>query len=275
MGLGVFDLTGGPFLTLYGVLLVTAIVAGFAIPRWLRPDGRSARLTNPDQIAYLAGGSLRYVDTVLARLLAAGKIAVEGRTQARIVAPPVLAAGPERSVLALPTPSPWPRVMKAVSGHAATVHDKLVDAGLLFDRGTALQLRFWQTAPYLMLIAFGAIKWDIGTERGRPVGFLSALLVITAVFALIRFVTIDRRTRAGIDALAAARDGADRLRRAPTDDEIPMAVALFGTTVLVGSAWNDYHAMRAASGSGDSGSGGSADGGGGGCGGGGCGGCGS
>lgn len=274
MGLGPFDLHGPAFLTLYSVLLGLTIVAGFVIPRWLRPEGRSARLSDPDQIAYLAGGSLRYVDAVVARLLAAGKIGIEGRSAARILAAPVLAAGPERSVLALPTPSPWPRVIKTISGHAHGVRDKLVDAGLLIDSGTALQLRFWQTAPYLMLIAFGAIKWDIGAERGRPVGFLSALLVITAVFALIRFMTIDRRTRGGIDTLSAARNGADRLRRAPTDDEIPMAVALFGTTVLAGSAWNDYHAMRAAGGSG-SGSGSSSDGGGSGCGGGGCGGCGS
>lgn len=274
MGLGPFDLHGPAFLTLYSVLLGLTIVAGFVIPRWLRPEGRGARLTDPEQLAYLAGGSLRYVDTVVARLLAAGKIGIEGRSAARILAPPVLAAGPERSVLALPTPSPWPRVIKAISGHAHAVQEKLVAADLLIDRGTALQLRFWQTAPYLMLMVFGAIKWDIGTGRGRPVGFLSALLVITAVFALIRFVTIDRRTRGGIDALTEARNGSDRLRRAPTDDEMPMAVALFGTTVLAGSAWNDYHAMRSASGSGESGSSGS-DSGGGGCGGGGCGGCGS
>jgi uncharacterized protein (TIGR04222 family) len=273
MGLGPFDLHGPAFLTLYGVLLGLTIVAGFAIPRWLRPEGRSARLTDPDQIAYLAGGSLRYVDAVVARMLAAGKIAVDGRNAARILAPPVLTAGPERSVLALPTPTPWARVMKAVSGHAKAIEAQLVRAELLIDRGTALQLRFWQTTPYLLLLVFGAIKWDVGVGRGRPVGYLTAFLILTAIFALIRFASIDRRTRGGVEVLATARTGADRLRRAPTDDEMPMAVALFGTVVLAGSEWNDYHAMRAASSSGDSGSSGSD--GGGGCGGGGCGGCGS
>lgn len=274
MDLGVFDLTGGPFLALYGVLLAGAIVAGFAIPRWLRPEGRQARLTDPDQIAYLAGGSVRYTDTVVARLLAAGKIAIEGRSNARIVAAPVLAAGPERSVLALPTPAPWGRVIKAVSGHGRAVDEQLVRADLLIDAAMALKLRVWQTVPYLMLLLFGAIKWDIGSERGRPVGFLTALLAITAIFALIRFFSVDRRTRGGIETLKALRDGADRLRRAPTTDETALAVALFGTTVLAGSEWNAYHAMRAASGSGDGGSS-SSDSGGSGCGGGGCGGCGS
>lgn len=273
MGLGVFDLTGGPFLALYGVLMIATIIAGFVIPRWLRPDGNSARATDPDEIAYLAGGPLRYVDAVIARMLAAGTIAVEGRNAAQIVAPPVLAAGPERSVLALPTPSPWGRVMKAVTPHARAVDDKLVGKGLLISRDVVQQLRLWQTSPYILLMLFGAIKWDVGVGRGRPVGFLTALLIVTIVLAVIRFAAVDRRTRGGIEALASARSSGDRLRRAPTDDEIPLAVALFGTTVLAGSEWNAYHAMRAASSSGDSGN--SSSDGGGGCGGGGCGGCGS
>lgn len=272
MGLGVFDLTGGPFLELYLALLFGTIIAGFAIPRWLRPQGRQARVSDPDAIAYLAGGSIRYVDAVIARLLAAGKIAVEGGGTARIVAPPVLTRGAERSVLALATPTPWPRVMRAVAPHARAVEDKLVGMGLMIDRGRALQLRLWQTMPYALLMLFGAIKWDVGVERGRPVGFLAALLVVTAVFALIRFAAVDRRTRGGVEALAGARDSNDRLRRAPTDDEVPLAVALFGTVVLAGSAWNAYHAVRAASTGVDGGSS-SSDAGGGGCGGS-CGGCG-
>ena len=279
MGLGVFDLTGGPFLALYGALLVAAIVAGFAIPRWLRPEGRRAPLNDPDQIAYLAGGPLRYVDAVIARLLAAGKIAIEGQSAARIVAPLTLAAGAERSVLALPTPSPWSRIVRVVTPHAKAVEEQLVRAELLIDRGTALQLRFWSMSPYLLLIAFGLIKWEIGVGRGRPVGFLTVLLAVTIGLAVIRFFSIDRRTRGAIDTLADTRSTADRLRRAPTHDEIPLAVALFGTVALAGSEWSNYHAMRMASSSGgvssDGGSSSSSDGGGSGCGGGGCGGCGS
>ncbi|WP_404370043.1 hypothetical protein AB5I39_00995 [Sphingomonas sp. MMS24-J45] len=39
MGLGPFDLPGGAFLALYGVFFVATIVAGLAIPCWLRPEG--------------------------------------------------------------------------------------------------------------------------------------------------------------------------------------------------------------------------------------------
>jgi hypothetical protein len=114
----------------------------------------------------------------------------------------------------------------------------------------------------------------IGDMRERPIGFLSALLVLTALLAIVRWFSVDRRTKAGLTAVAATKEQSDRIRRAPTDTDVGLAVALFGTTVLAGSAWWDFHRMRAAT-SGDGG-GGSSDGGsdGGGCGGGGCGGCG-
>jgi uncharacterized membrane protein YgcG len=56
-------------------------------------------------------------------------------------------------------------------------------------------------------------------------------------------------------------------------DEAAMAVALFGTAVLVGTPWQPVHAMRQQQGSGDAGGSGGSDSGGG-DGGGGCGGCG-
>ena len=37
MSLGPFDLTGEPFLMLYSLLLAAAMVAGFVIPRRMRP----------------------------------------------------------------------------------------------------------------------------------------------------------------------------------------------------------------------------------------------
>ena len=107
---------------------------------------------------------------------------------------------------------------------------------LLIDAAPTLQLRVWQTSPYVLLCVFGAIKWDIGTMRDRPVGYLTALLILTAVLALIRFAVVDRRTRGGLDLLGEQRANATRLRRAPVAEETGLAVALFGTMVLSGSA---------------------------------------
>ncbi len=275
MSLGPFDLTGGPFLILYGGLLILTIIAGFTIPRWLRPEGRTPRRIDTDDLAWLAGGGTRLAETVAARLLSTRQLAMAGKNKF----PPSQFGGGtpvERSVLALPDGASWDRVAGAVGKHGEGIRERLVDAGLLMDGWNALQMRFFQTLPYFLLLGFGYTKLLVGEARGKPVGYLTALLVVTGILALIRFAALDRRTRAGQEALAEARMRSERLRRAPAGGETDLAVALFGTVVLVGSDWGGFHQMRAASSGGDSGSGGSGCGSGGsGCGGGGCGGCGS
>jgi len=279
MSLGPFDLTGGPFLQLYCALFALTIVAGFLIPRWLRPEGRAPRGPDVDALAYLAGGTARFSDTVVARLLAARRLAMVGRDK---FAPDRNGAGgtaAERSVLALSAPVGWPAIARALSAHAKPIERRLIADGLMIDARTALQMRFFQTLPYLLLLGFGAIKWEVGTMRDRPVGFLTLLLIATAVFALIRWVAVDRKTRGGHRALDEARAGAQRLRRGPPANEADLGVALFGTAVLAGSGLSGFHQMRSTTSDGGSSGGDSGGGdGGGGCGGGGgggCGGCGS
>lgn len=277
MGLGPFDLTGGPFLTLYALLFVAAVVAGFAIPRWLRPEGRANPLPgmagDADRLAFLAGGRERFGESLVARLLAAGALAVENRKQLTIRARDQGRSSAERSVLALSSPAKWSDVARTIAQDADAVEGQLVRQGLIIDRATGWQMRFWQTTPYLVLLLFGALKWEVGTMREKPVGFLTAFLIVTFILAVIRFASLDRRTLRGVEAVKEARLHNDRIRRAPGRDEIGLAVAIFGTSVLAGSAFSDFHVLRSSSGDGGSGGGGDG-GGGGGCGGGGCGGCG-
>jgi uncharacterized protein (TIGR04222 family) len=278
MSLGPFDLTGGPFLGLYAVLLVATVVAGLVIPRRLRPQGRAGRVTDVDQLAFLSGGVRRFGDALTARLLAARALTLLSKDRFRIGGSELAATSAERAVLALPSPSRWREIAQVPKDYAEPLQRHMEQAGLLMSKSQRANIRFWALLPYLMLLAFGVTKWIIGDMRDRPVGFLSALLVLTAVLAIARWFTIDRRTRAGRDARERAAERSDRLRIAPTTEEIGLAVALFGTAVLVGSGWGVFQALRRAGG-GDGGGGtgggcGADGGGGGGCGGGGCGGCG-
>lgn len=269
-GLGPFDLKGPQFLVLYFVLFAFTVVAGMVIPRWLRPAGTWGGVTDPDQAAYLAGGQSRFAETVVARLLAqraielvAGKLTVrspvEGRTKA------------ELAVLRLSSPAPWTAVNGALHAPALAIRARLEERGLLIGNADAAQLRLFQTMPYALLLFFGALKVAVGMSRGKPVAILVVLLIMTAVAMLVRYGLIDRRTRAGVTAVTEAQEREQRLKGAHVCEETGMAVALFGTSVLVGSDLWDFHKMRAAATSGD---GGSSDGGGGcGGGGGGCGGC--
>jgi uncharacterized protein (TIGR04222 family) len=277
MSLGPFDLTGGPFLSLYATLFAAVLVAGFVIPRRLRPDGRRHRVTDVDQLAYLAGGGARFGDAVVARLLVGRALVMVGRNRFSVAAGATGDTPAERSVLALQAPIRWREIQLALKAYAGPLEERLIALGLFVRDGELAALRFRATLPYALLVGFGAIKLIIGDARGRPTAYLTAFLALTVLGAAVRWFTIDRRTRAGVEAVEQARERSQRLRKAPTSPEIGMAVALFGTIVLAGSGWEVFHRLRSAGGDGGTSSDGGSDGGssdgGGGCGGG-CGGCG-
>lgn len=259
------DLNGPQFLALYGALLLLVIYLGFAIPHYLRAPGRDPGSLDDEQAAYLSGGRDRFFDLVITRLLSAKSLALSGKGRIEIVERRGSRSEAEASLLALPSPLDWGAVEDALGPHVRRLKNKLVADGLLMGPTRLTLLRLCQTLPYLLLIVFGISRWRYGTALDHPTGFLTALLVVTTVFALMRWFIPETRTRSGIAAIETAKARAERLGRAPTADEAGLAVALFGTTVLAGSSWNDFHLMRTGSNSND---------GGGGCGGGGCGGCG-
>jgi uncharacterized protein (TIGR04222 family) len=268
-------LHGFQFLLLYAELGVIAVAASFLIPPFLRPEGNFGRPADEDELALLAGGRTRFAEAVAVRLLASGAATVEGTAGLRIRDPRGGRTLAEQRVIAMPSPMTWNDVTAALAVLAQSGEQRLEDKGLRMTAAIALQLRLIQAAPLALLFGFGTIKWIVGAMRERPVGVLTVFLVITLIAALARYSALDRRTRAGKQAVAQACRDAARLRRAAPKDEAPRAVALFGTAVLAGSYLSDFHRMRSAGGGDGSSSSGCSSGGGCGGGGGGCGGCGS
>ncbi len=271
MILNPFALGPEAFLWLYGLLLVASIgLSRYAAYR-LRPDGRRQQVNDPDSLALLAGGPVRLAEASIARLMANGVLAhasgqrfIKTGRGAATLASPV-----DRAMVALPAPARWRDLSRAAKSEAATMGTTLERQGLLLDDETAAQLRIVQVLPFVALLMLGTARLVRGVMLDHPVGFLAVLMVITLVFGLSR-LTVDRRTRAGQHAVRSARIDWHLLRLAPTQAEMPLAVAVFGTAVLAGSALEPLHRLRN-----NSSDGGSADSGGcgsGGCGGGGCGG---
>lgn len=281
MDLGPFDLTGGPFLLLYLFLLIGAVMADIGVANRLRPPGRARAVTDPDMLAVLEGGKGRFVETLVARLLARGAVVFAGRTALAAVPGARGETAAELWLLRLSAPISWSTIRSHVADYADPVKRKLENAGLFMSSDEAGRLRWWQTLPYLVLIGFGTIKLLIGEARDRPIVFLSVLLIVTMAIAVVRWTTFDRRTQAALAVLCEAKMQNERAARAPTAGDVGIAVALFGTGVLEGSQWSGLHRMRSArDGGSDGGSGGDVHGShdsdsGSGCGGGGCGGCGS
>jgi uncharacterized protein (TIGR04222 family) len=278
MSLGPYDLTGEPFLALYAILLAAALAAGYAIPHLLRPAGRPQHVADAEQLAFLAGGPGRFREAVVIRLLAARALVMAGANMFRVVPRDRIVTPAERSVLALRSPFRWREIVRVLDSHAEPVERRMIAGGLLTSREQRRNIQLLTMLPYLLLFAFGAGKVMVGIARDRPVAFLVLLLAATAVLAFIRWAHVDQRTRAGQAALADARRRAQRLKIAPTAPETDLAVALYGTAVLVGSGWAGFHQLGkdrpgggAGCGGGNSCGGGCGGGGGGG---GGCGGCG-
>ncbi len=270
MGLGPFDLTGGPFLLVYGILFAAAAIASLTMPIWSRPDGRPGRIDAADELAYLAGGTVRMAEAAMVRLLVAGAIAQERRQRFRTKIPNAGTTPAERTILGAAQPAKWRDLVRGLSGYSQEVERRLANKGLFMDPGQVLRQRIVNSVPLIVLLLFGSIKLLIGESRGRPVGYLTTFLVITAAFAIARFFTVDRRTRSAYKLLADESAKAERLSRAPASEEMGMAVALFGTAVLAGSVLSEFYKMRRN----DTDGGESGNGAGGGGGDGGCGGCG-
>ncbi len=269
-GMNPFDWYGGAFLALYAFLLVGAFLGGFALASWLRPEGRAVPVTDDDELALLAGGPARLAESVVARLLARDEAEID--EQRLVLGSSLTGRSPvERELAGLSSPAKWKEVREWVAASAHRIEELLIGCGLLMERSQSRQLGFYAAIPLVLLIAFGLTKLEIGLGRDRPVGFLAAFLIITAIVALFRVFATDRRTKGGVAAVRDARDRSERMRRAPTREETGTAVALWGTTVLVGSPFVDLHKMRR---TGDGGGGDGGRDGGSGCGGGGCGGCG-
>ncbi|MEZ5682191.1 MAG: TIGR04222 domain-containing membrane protein [Erythrobacter sp.] len=269
--------SGSEFLLFYGGLLATAFLAGASLPHFLRAEGQKYQVSDPLHLAYLAGGPGRLTDTVLARLMGVGALRPYGTRKLTVAD---LAAGrnaAEQALLRTGGEFGITAAHKIIKPYGDDIGSQLVDRGLLMDGGSRWMMRIVSTLPYLVVLAIGWYRREAGQALGEPVGFLTALMVLTALMALIRFAKLDPKTQAGQDAVDEARQSQARLKSAPTDAELGLGVALFGTAILAGTPYSELHAMRQAATNGADGGyssdGGDSGGGDGGCGGG-CGGCG-
>lgn len=266
--------TGADFLLFFTMLLVAATLAAWWMPMQLRDNGGDGESSDAEDIAMLAGGHMAHTDAVIADLFARGGLGDEGRGKLTVVDPGLPASPAGRALLAARAPFTRGQADGVLAIHAARIIARLRREGLLLRPEQLTQLRFLSITPFVAIFVLGLYRQRAGSAVGEPTGLLIVLLCLTVVIGIIRFARFDQRTRAGIACVRHLRSQSSRLRRAPQATEAGMAVALFGTGVLVGTPWEPVHALRQQSGSGDGGgssdtssSDGGGDGGGGGCGG--------
>jgi uncharacterized protein (TIGR04222 family) len=286
-----FDFKGPEFLGFYLASFAIACAAA-AVLRWhLRQPagivGGEPPPLDPYAVTYLSGGRDLAISAALTNLCQRGVINVSslfGRLAA--VNPlPSDAHAFERGIYDLVARcSDTVKAVREKGENLTTViAESLKEQGLVVSDA---QARRTMVAPLLLAAVvpiMGLIKILVGLERDRPVGFLVAACIVSLIVIAAGFARRPLRTRRGDAVLAALRSRHEGLRETArtsfsnlSDAALPLAIGLFGMSVLAGTPLDDLrnNLQPTASGSScGSGCGGSSCGGGG-DGGGGCGGCG-
>ncbi|MEA5123663.1 TIGR04222 domain-containing membrane protein [Xanthomonas floridensis] len=274
-------------------VFIALIGLAWSMAAWLRRvlrRGRTAGALEPGELAYLSGGADRVADLWFTELLVRNAVSLdrdEARParqrvccQSQVAVPPALEP-PLQILRSTQDPVLALRELRAL---AAPLQQRLIDKGLWLSRWASYKVRLACTVPVALVWLLGLGKLIIGVQGHHPIGYLLCLMVLVTLLVLGFALVPVRRTLTGDARLEALRQAQPRDAAQTGGDpgNFGDALALYGTVVLIGTPWADYHSMRAPHGhGGDSGSsscgggaGGDSGGDGGGDGGGGCGGCG-
>lgn len=237
------DLHGPAFLQLYlGLVFVCGV--GAMVLRWvLRTPAEPAEprhcALDPLEVALLAGGPDRAFEAAVSRLAAEGLLEVDavGRTlcprgQARA------ASALERRIQEHAGPAPGKPIQEVKAKIAPSLEAaeaRLASLGLRprNHAGVLASAGLWA-----LLGSLGAAKIQVGLSRDRPVAALAVMVAITVAVAIGLALVTPARSRRGDDALARLQRRNDGLSAAAgaSPADIGLAVALFGTAVLSGTA---------------------------------------
>ena len=287
-----WGISSGVFLTGYAIIAVAVLVASLRARAALADPGGGAaepdRERHPHDLAYLNGGDTLAVYSALSAMHLRGTITSErgvvravGRLDDRV-------DGLERAIHQ--STASGARLQRltnyyAVCGELAAIRKRLVAAGLLLSDEQRSRIR--RVGLWMVTVAvLGLLRVLAGVAEVRPVGFLTAMLLVVTAIAVVLLVAAPRRTKQGDRTLARLRDEQHDLSPGMRPDwtvygpeGAALSVGIFGTGAMWASdpAFADGLALQRnanASGGGEGGSFGDSDsgGGGGGGGGGGCGG---
>lgn len=188
---GIWGLSESQFVTAYSVALASAIAWARTLREQTAPTGgRSGEpALTTDELAYLAGGRRRAVETSIARLLdsgalrvsRAGRLEVTGRSARNHLDMAVLAevgSGEHATLSAVVTSLSRQEMVRSIGG-------RLVKLGLLVDQATLRARLRHAVFPILVLGTVGLLYWVEAVVEDQPIGWLTLALALTAVAAAI------------------------------------------------------------------------------------------
>ena len=291
-GVNPFELKNSEFLSLLIGSLVGAVIAGRLI-RWSmntpnpQPEDDTIEL-NWEQTAFLAGGAGRLTTAAVARLVGRGFARVDENTKTLFPSGPMPddVSAVEKAVLyALPVANEviaLKSVQAAVEAAYASPAARLEQDGILLSKAEQTRVGVTALMPLgLVLLCLGLPRLINGLQGNHNVVFLVMTMGFGGLFCLVLILAGSLRLSKRGQAILAGQKARHEVLKQGTkwesNGDAGMAVALFGTAVLAGSAiaplqtWYPRQTNEASSSGCSTGCGsgcGGGDGGGGGCGGG-------
>ena len=249
------DWKGPQFLTFYLVALVVCVAWSFrrargAMSRFEVSDKASPPLTNPYEIAYLAGGAQRVVQLVVVRLVSEDLLEWKksGKIQglvAKAKAVPADLNEIERTVLKSAgsfgkTGMQLKNVGDAISGPLGQIERRLAILGLRPTASERSGVGFRAGLPLVFLMGIGITKLWIGLGREKPIIILAFLVFVSFIVLMVvisRAPWLTAKGRSMLDALHAKHaDLENRVQASDTvsNHEASLALSLLGPACLIG-----------------------------------------
>lgn len=189
-----WGLSGPEFLQLYWIGLALAVLVAIVVRVRVRA-GRSnqpVRSLDVDELAYLAGGPRRVVETSIARLLTAGELRTSRRGTVSATTNTQSVNPVDRAVMADSqryTNRTIGLMIPAVArdGVVTSIGRRLEDMGLVVNAEVAKSALRKGSIALWVLLAIGLARWAHGFSTDAPIGWLTLQLAVTGV--LIWLVT--------------------------------------------------------------------------------------
>ena len=220
-----WGLSGPEFLQYYWIGLALAVLVAIVVRVRVRAghSNQPVRSLDMDELAYLAGGPRRVVETAIARLLTSGELRTSRRGTVQATTTTQSLNAVDRAIITDAqryTNRTVNLMIPAMSrdGVVLAIGRRLEDMGLVVNPAVAKSALRKGSIALWVLLAIGVARWLNGITIDAPIGWLTLQLVITGVLI---FVLTRRgkhvRTSKGNNVLAAARTTSSR--GAVTTDE--------------------------------------------------------
>ncbi|MCP2248776.1 TIGR04222 domain-containing membrane protein [Lentzea aerocolonigenes] len=236
-----WGLSGPEFLQLYWIGLALAVLVVVIVRVRVRAghSNQPVRSLDMDELAYLAGGPRRVVETSIARLLTSGELRTSRRGTVQVTSNAQSLNQVDRAVITDSqryTNRTVNLMIPAVAkdGVVTAIGQRLEDMGLVVNPDVAKSALRKGSLVLWVLLAVGVVRWVNGVAISAPVGWLTLQLVVTGV--LIWLLTRrgkHLRTSKGNRVLDEARTTSTS-RLATSDDALyagAAGVVLFGGLV--------------------------------------------